>query len=290
MAQTHPLNSISEVLRHASQQLAPTSSTAHLDAEILLTWILKKKRSFLHGWPETELNSNQLHAFRDLIEQRYLGQPIAYLIGKREFWSLEFDVTPDVLIPRPESELLVELALKIIPGNADWFVADLGTGSGVISVALAHERPGISVHACDICNQALAIAQKNAAKHHASNISFFNSDWFTNLPCTNYQLIISNPPYIDENDPHLLQGDVRFEPITALKSSDSGLNALKRIAHKSRNRLATNGWLILEHGYTQANDLKCILTELGYFKIATFPDLQGHMRATIAQWIPAKPN
>lgn len=284
--QRYPVNSIREVLRLADKRLTPTSPTPCLDAEVLMAHMLKTQRSYLHSRPEKALKPNQLKEFRNLIDKRYAGQPIAYLTGHREFWSLEFEVTPDVLIPRPETELLIEVALNIIPKHKDWMVADIGTGSGAIAVALAHERTRIAIDACDNCNHALAIAKNNAEKHNAHNISFYWSDWLSNLPDQKYQLIISNPPYIAETDPHLQQGDVRFEPIVALQSGNHGFNALKSIASQARPRLAANGYLLLEHGYTQADQLASVLSQFGFSNITVFPDLLGHQRVTIARWIP----
>ena len=287
MIQRYPPNSIHEVLRRAREKLAATSPTPHLDAEVLLAHILCKQRSHLHTWPERELKPNQLKSIDNLIENRSAGHPIAYLKGQKQFWSLDLDINPNVLIPRPETELLVELALNLIPEDQDWRIADLGTGSGAIAIALAHERPKLQIDACDNRRLGLALAENNARKHSTTNISFYLSDWFSNLPTLKYHLILSNPPYIAEKDPHLRQGDVRFEPVNALKSGRDGLNALKTISNEATNRLETNGYLIFEHGYTQAGAVADILAEYGFSNISAHRDLSGHVRATVAQWLPS---
>lgn len=286
MAQQYTKNSIHEVLRRARAKLTETSPTPHLDAEVLVAHILCKPRSYLHTWPEKEQESDQLNAIENLIENRYAGHPIAYLIGQKQFWSLDLDINPSVLIPRPETELLVKLALNHIPKDQDWRIADLGTGSGAIAVALAHERPNLRIDACDNCRLGLALAENNAKKHSAVNISFYLSDWFSNVPSQKYHLILSNPPYIAENDPHLHQGDVRFEPVNALKSGQDGLDALKTISKDATHHLKTNGYLIFEHGYTQAGAVADIFAKQGFSNISAYRDLSGHLRATVAQWLP----
>ena len=280
MVQQYPINSIHEVLRRAKEKLSVTSPTPHLDAEVLLTHALCKQRSYLHTWPEKELESDQLNAIENLIENRYAGHPVAYLTGQKQFWSLDLNINPNVLIPRPETELLVELAINLIPQGEDWRIADLGTGSGAIAIALAHERPNLRIDACDNCRSSLTLAENNAKKHSVVNIAFYLSDWFSNLPGQQYHLILSNPPYIAENDPHLHQGDVRCEPVNALKSGRDGLDALKTISKDAINHLETKGYLIVEHGYTQAEPVADILAEHGFSNISTYRDLSGHLRAT----------
>ncbi len=286
MTQTYPVNSIHEVLRRAKEKLAEISPTPQLDAEVLLAHMLRKRRSYLHTWPERELGSLQISTIETLIGNRYAGHPVAYLKGQRQFWSLDLDINPNVLIPRPETELLVELALELIPEKGDWRVADLGTGSGAVAIALAHEHYTLQIDACDNCKLALATAENNANKYSAKNITFYLSDWFSNLPTQKYNIILSNPPYIAENDPHLLGGDVRFEPIGALQSGNDGLDAIKTISNDAPKHLEANGYLIIEHGCTQADPVAGILARHGFSKISAHSDLSGHLRATTAQWIP----
>ncbi len=286
MAQQYPINSIHEVLRRAKEKLTATSPTPHLDAEVLIAHALCKQRSYLHTWPERVLESHQLSAMENLIENRYAGNPVAYLVGQKQFWSLDLDINPNVLIPRPETELLVELGLSLIPKDKDWRIADLGTGSGAIAIALAHERPDLQIDACDNCRSSLALAETNAKNHSAMNIAFYLSDWLSNLPDQKYHLIVSNPPYIAENDPHLHQGDVRFEPVNALKSGHDGLDALKTISKDATNHLQPKGYLIFEHGYTQAGLVADLLAEDGFSDISAYRDLSGHLRATVAKWLP----
>ncbi|MCI0667318.1 MAG: peptide chain release factor N(5)-glutamine methyltransferase, partial [Methylococcaceae bacterium] len=222
--------------------------------------------------------------YRELIESRKNGMPIAYLTGYREFWSGNFKVGPDVLIPRPETELLVEMALEIIPSERPMAILELGTGSGIIAVSLAMERPGASILATDISSAALDIARRNAARHRVDHVQFLNSDWFESIPDAEYDLIISNPPYVAAGDPHLVQGDVVFEPEIALKSGPSGMNALESIADQARRWLGPGGHLLLEHGHHQAGDLSLMLRRFGYRDIDTRSDLQGHPRATQSLW------
>ncbi len=278
-----PTRTIALSLAAALKKLAQTSATARLDGEILLAHVLRKNRAYLRAWPERTLGREERARFHDLIAQRAHGTPIAYLTGRREFWSREFMVTPDVLIPRPETELLIELALSFIPRNKSFTVLDLGTGSGAIAVTLAAERPLARVTATDISEPALQMAQRNAALHRLQNIHFVTSDWFSQLPVRDqFDLIISNPPYIAAGDPHLRQGDVRFEPGIALHSGPSGLDALALIADRARDHLRPGCHLLLEHGFNQAADVKTFLATAGYNRIVHYPDLQGHLRATAA--------
>lgn len=275
--------SIHAMLISGTKRLTSTSPTPRLDTEVLLAHLLRKQRSYLHAWPERILTPKQLAAFEMLIGKRSDGHPIAYLTGKKEFWSLEFKVTRDVLIPRPETELIVRLALDIIPENVSYLVADLGTGSGAVAISLAHERPRIEVDACDITQKALDLAKTNAQNYNVRNITYYLSDWLTDLPSENYQLIVSNPPYVAVNDAHLKQGDVRFEPDTALVAGKDGLDEIKAIAEQARPKLSLEGTLVLEHGYRQADAVKGILYSLGFSPISAHRDDQGHVRAIVAQ-------
>lgn len=277
--------SIASALQSALSRLAAASDTPRLDAEALLTAILGRDRSYLRAWPERLLEPEQAQRFQTLIEQRAASVPVAYLVGEREFWSRPFIVQPGVLIPRPDTELLIELALDFIPANQPADILDLGTGSGIIAVTLAAERPQAQVIATDLSPDALTIARANAVRHGLANIRFQLGDWFAAVPENRrFELVVSNPPYIAEQDPHLTQGDLRFEPNLALSSGPSGLDALTTIADAARHHLKPDGWLLLEHGYDQADNLAAILAGFGYADIAHAKDLQGHRRATSARW------
>jgi len=272
------------VLAEAAAALAAVSDSAMLDAEVLLCLVLNKQRSYLRAWPDQQLQSEHLAAFKALLEQRHKGMPVAYITGNREFWSRDFQVTPDVLIPRPDTELLIELSLNLIPVNEPTKIIDLGTGSGIIAITLAAERPHAQISATDFSLAALRIAQLNADKHHISNIRLYQSDWFTDIPDTKFNLIISNPPYIAEDDGHLQQGDVRFEPQTALRAEDQGLRDIKIIADAARNYLEPCGHLLIEHGYNQQQQVQALFKNLHYGKVQTYADLSGQPRVTYGQW------
>jgi release factor glutamine methyltransferase len=276
--------SIKSVLAEAAAALAAVSDSALLDAEVLLCLVLNKQRSYLRAWPDQQLQPEHLAAFKALLEQRQKGMPVAYITGNREFWSRDFLVTPDVLIPRPDTELLIELSLNLIPANEPTKIIDLGTGSGIIAITLAAERPHAQISATDFSLAALRIAQLNADKHHISNIRLYHSDWFTDIPDTKFNLIISNPPYIAEDDGHLQQGDVRFEPQTALCAEDQGLRDIKTIADAARNYLEPCGHLLIEHGYNQQQQVQALFKNLHYDKVQTYADLSGQPRVTYGQW------
>jgi release factor glutamine methyltransferase len=255
-----------------------------LDAEVLLCLALNKQRSYLRTWPDQQLQPEHLAAFKALLKQRQKGMPVAYITGNREFWSRDFQVTPDVLIPRPDTELLIELSLNLIPANGPAKIIDLGTGSGIIAITLAAERPHAQISATDFSLAALRIAQLNADKHHISNIQFYRSDWFADIPDIKFNLIISNPPYIAEDDRHLQQGDVRFEPQTALCAADQGLRDIKTIADAARHYLEPCGHLLIEHGYDQQHQVQALFKDLHYDKVQTYTDLSGQPRVTYGQW------
>ena len=278
------MHSIKSVLAEAADTLAAVSDSALLDAEVLLCLALNKQRSYLRAWPDQQLQPEHLTAFKALLEQRQKGMPVAYITGNREFWSRDFQVTPDVLIPRPDTELLIELSLNLIPANEPAKIIDLGTGSGIIAITLAAERPHAQISATDFSLAALRIAQLNADKHHINNIQFYQSDWFADIPDTKFNLIISNPPYIAEDDSHLQQGDVRFEPQTALCAAEQGLRDIKIIADAARNYLEPCGHLLIEHGYDQQQQVQALFKDLHYDKVQTYTDLSGQPRVTYGQW------
>jgi release factor glutamine methyltransferase len=275
---------INALLTSVSKQLTAVSDTAMLDAEVLLCHCLHKPRSFLRAWPEQVLTDEQLQRYQALIEQRLQGMPVAYLTGSREFWSREFKVTSDVLIPRPDTELLIELALQHLPKNAPCSVLDLGTGSGIIAITLAAERPLANVMATDLSLGALVVARENAERLQVSNVQFLQSDWFSQVTQREFDLIVSNPPYIAKDDPHLQQGDVRFEPDTALIAEDAGLRDIQNIADVARQYLCNGGYLLVEHGYDQQQAVQAIFKRLNYQNIATHTDLSQNPRATLGQW------
>jgi release factor glutamine methyltransferase len=271
---------IKTLLAHAANSLASHSDSPLLDAEVLLGFVLGKPRTYLRAWCDNTLTDQQITAFEALVQQRQQGTPIAYLTGTREFWSRDFTVTPDVLIPRHDTELLIELGLELIPKNQAVKIIDLGTGSGIIAVTLAAERPNAQVTAVDASLAALEIAKHNAQYHQLANIEFYQSDWFANVPKLLFDLVISNPPYINPDDEHLQQGDVRFEPQSALIADNQGLSDIQIIADKARSYLTPQGHLLIEHGYNQAPQVQAIFNALAYDKVQSYRDLSGQPRVT----------
>lgn len=276
---------IRTALDNALQQLDKIRSDSRLEAEILLSHVLHKNRAYLFAHPEVVLTREQLEAYQDLITKRAEGIPVAYLTGYRDFWSLTLKVNEHTLIPRHETELLVELTLELVPNQNNTHILDLGTGSGAIALALAKERPNWIITACDQSEHALKVAQENAFILGISNVHFYHSDWFNTLPKQQYHAIISNPPYIAEQDPHLNQGDIRFEPLKALASGQDGLADLQYIIQHSYEHLLPNGLLLLEHGYDQKIYLSTILNKLGYKNVRCWQDIQGHDRVS-GGWHP----
>lgn len=274
--------SIQQCLLDAQKQLCDSLS-ASLDSEILLAKALNKNRAHLRAWPEKELNESQLKTFQSLLTERAKGMPIAYIMGEKEFWSRSFSVTPDVLIPRPETELIIELALLLIPNKPQYRIADLGTGSGAIAITLGLERPNTTVLAIDYSNKALTVARQNAQQLKVNNVSLLHSDWL-NKVTGEFDLIISNPPYIDKHDEHLQQGDVRFEPASALIAENNGLKDIQGIAKQAKRFLKNGAYLMLEHGFDQQQQVQEILQFAGYKSLKTHKDLIGQPRVTIAQW------
>jgi release factor glutamine methyltransferase len=274
---SHPVT-VGEALRQAVTTLTPTSPTPRLDAEVLLMHVCSLDRSNLITRNETALTGKQLNMLENLLHRRKRGEPVAYITGTREFWSMELDVTPGTLIPRPETELLVEKALEHIPRDAEWTIADLGTGSGAIALAITKERPRCRVIAADNSSAALEVARSNAKKFGLTNIEFHEGDWFAALAGATFDMILSNPPYIRAGDPHLKQGDVRFEPATALVAGTEGLDAIRHIARHAREFLKPGGWLLFEHGWDQAEAIGDYLRQQGYRNIACHTDLTGHAR------------
>lgn len=280
---------IRTALADATARLAATSESAAADAEILLAHVLGCTRTKLRAWPERGVNDTADREFEALIERRARGEPVAYLTGRREFWSLNLEVTPDTLIPRPETELLVELALERIPADRPARVADLGTGSGAIALAIASERPLATVVATDTSAAALGVARRNAQRFGIHNVEFREGPWCEPLADEAFDMIVSNPPYVAEGDPHLIEGDVRFEPRRALAAGEDGLDDLRVIAACARSRLLKGGWLLLEHGCDQGAAVANSLAFSGYVKTATYTDLSGQARISVGQERPEEP-
>lgn len=260
----------------------PDSPTAQLDIELLLAHTLGKSRSYLRTWPERELDAEQLARFSAYLERRRQGEPVAYILGRQGFWSLDLEVAPHTLIPRPDTELLVETALGLLPVTP-LQVLDLGTGTGAIALALAAERPAWQVTGVDRVAEAVELAQRNARQLQLGNISFQAGDWFAGLSSRHFDLVVSNPPYIRADDPHLGQGDVRFEPDSALVSGADGLDDLRHIIVQAPAYLRPAGWLLLEHGYDQGASVRELLTESGFIDVQTRRDYGGQERVTFGR-------
>ena len=250
------------------------------DAEALLLHVLHKPRSWLFAHAEEVLPAETIAAFDALLARRAAGEPLAYITGRRGFWTLDLEVTPATLIPRPETELLVELALQRIPLDVAIRIADLGTGSGAIALALASERAQAKVSAVDASAAALAVAARNAQRLGIANAEFICGDWFAPLNGRQFALIVSNPPYIASDDPHLAQGDLRYEPGTALTSGVDGLHDIRRIVSDAPAWLEPGGWLLLEHGWDQAEAVRNLLAETGYVEVFTARDLEHRERVS----------
>ena len=255
---------------HNIDELLKTSPLPAVEARMLMMHVLNKSRIQLITQSDYKLTDSEYKDYVQLELRRSKGVPVAYLIGHREFFGLDFQVTPDVLIPRPDTELLVELALQYAPPNAQ--VLDLGTGSGAIAVALAKQRPDLTVWACDTSPAALVVARHNAHTHGCV-IQFVESNWYEQLPHMQWHTIVANPPYIEQHDPHLKQGDLRFEPINALTDHADGLSAYQQIISGATTRLAHDGYLLMEHGYDQAAIVRAMLTAHGFSHVQSWRDI-----------------
>lgn len=266
----------------ATRQLTAVADQPSLEAEILLAFSLQQSRSYLRAYPESQLSNEQIQTFYEYVMRRFNAEPMAYILGKKEFWSLEFEVSPDTLIPRPETELLVELALKLVD-QAQAKIADLGTGSGAIALSLAHERPAWQIYATDISQEALEIARKNAQRFRLNQVSFYSGNWCTALPCEDFDLIVSNPPYIAETEWTHYAAQLSYEPRHALVSGEKGLLAIQEISQSAKCYLKQGGFLLIEHGFLQGRETRNIFANEGYGQIETVCDLAGHERVTIAR-------
>lgn len=268
-------------LRAAAARLA--GPDARHEAEHLLLHVLGRDRAWLFAHGDDPLRDPEATAFEALLRRRAAGEPLAYLLGRRGFWTLDLQVSPATLIPRPETERLVELALERLPEDRPLRIADLGTGSGAIALALASERPLAQVVATDVSEEALAIALTNAEANRLANVAFRRGSWLAPLAAERFDLIASNPPYIADGDPHLSQGDLRFEPPTALSSGADGLDAIREIVASAPAHLRPGGWLLLEHGWDQGGAIRALLLAAGFADVATETDLEQRDRVTLGR-------
>ena len=280
---TRPLNEylrIDEALDIAVERLSGASASPRLDAELLLARALDVQRSYLFAHPEDQMDAGARERFETAVAQRLDGMPMAYITGEKEFWSMPLVVSPATLVPRPETELLVDQALMRIPRTAEWAVVDLGTGSGAIALAIARERALCRVTATDISENALAVARVNAGQLGLPNVEFLVGDWIEPLAGREFELVVSNPPYVASADPHL--SALKYEPASALESGDDGLDAIRHLAKSVSEILKPGGCLLLEHGFDQADRVARILADAGWSDIMTVNDLEGRPRVTAA--------
>jgi release factor glutamine methyltransferase len=266
---------VRSVLAAATQQIGE-----RMDAELLLLHALQKPRSWLFAHADDALDAEIRTNYSALVTRRLQGEPVAYITGHRGFWSMELEVSPATLIPRPETELLVEQALQRLPQDIACSVADLGTGSGAVALAIALECPRAQVVATDASTAALEVARRNAQAHGIGNLTFLHGDWMAPLAGQYFDLIVSNPPYIEAGDPHLVQGDLRFEPASALASGDDGLDDIRRIVRDARAHLHAGGWLLFEHGWNQGDAVRTLLADAGYADVVTAQDLERRDRVS----------
>ena len=258
------------------------SDSPRLDLEVLLCHLLGKSRAWLYTWPEHPLEESEQSKFDALVKRRIAGEPVAHLTGSREFWSLPLKVNRSTLIPRPDTEVLVETVLELCP-QAEARALDLGTGTGAIALALASEKKRWQITAVDTMPAAVALAEENRQRLGFGNVEILRSDWFSSLREQQFDVIVSNPPYIDTQDPHLREGDVRFEPLSALVAEEQGLADIRRIAADARSFLAQNGLLAVEHGWEQGKAVRNVFTELGYVEVETRLDYAGRERITLGR-------
>jgi release factor glutamine methyltransferase len=280
---SHPCSSIEQALQRAAAKI--NSADGAMEARLLLQQVLGVNRAWLIAHANDALQTNRDGEFQALLARRLAGEPIAYLIQQREFYGLTLRVSPATLIPRPDSETLVDAALEKIPhpSTKPITVLDLGTGSGAIALAIAHNRPQANVLAVDASDAALTVAQHNTSQLKLSNVQFALSDWYAKLAEQRFDVIVSNPPYIAQNDPHLSQGDLRFEPLSALTSGQDGLDDIRQITEQGLIHLMPQGWLMLEHGYDHGVAVRELMAQAGLVEIATRQDLGGNDRVTLGK-------
>jgi release factor glutamine methyltransferase len=276
---SEPPETIATVLQRAVEQLS-ASASARLDAELLLANCLDQSRSFLLSHGGEALSPAARERFARSVARRRSGEPVAYIVGRREFWSLDLEINPHVLVPRPETELLVEFALEIVPAGQHAKILDLGTGSGAIALAIAHERPDARVVATDASTEAITLACRNAERLELGNVSFLVGHWYEPVGAMHFDLIVSNPPYIATDDAVLKTTELAAEPRAALVSGPSGLEAIERVAARACEHLRPGGWLALEHGAEQAGAVAPLFSAAGLSTIRTLKDLAGHDRVT----------
>lgn len=286
MPDDQPLQSVKDALQEAADALAGISDSARLDAELLLALATGTSRAWLYANSNELLSERQIDLYCALLAQRAEGRPVAHLTGVREFWSLDLAVNEHTLIPRPETEILVEQAMSVIPRDTKQRVLDLGTGSGAIAIALAMERPKAIVVATDNSLAALEVAADNTDRHCAGRIEFHYGNWFDALPAGSrrFQFIVSNPPYIGEDERALTDRELEFEPIDALFSGRDGLRDIRKIIAGAGRWLKPDGWLLLEHGFAQARQVADLMTAAGFVRVTRVPDLAGQPRITRGQW------
>lgn len=276
-----PHREIRQLLADAAGQL-PGVEGRH-EAELLLLHVLGRERGWLFAHATDAVEPATEAAFAQLLQRRLQGEPVAYLLGRRGFWTLDLAVSPATLIPRPETERLVELALERLPTDRPLKLADLGTGSGAIALALASERPLAQVLATDMSPQALAVAADNARRHELANVRFQQGSWHAALGQERFDLIATNPPYIAADDPHLAQGDLRFEPASALASGADGLDDIRVIVAGAPAHLIAGGWLLIEHGWDQGPAIRALLEPAGFVEVSTAVDLEHRDRVTLGR-------
>jgi release factor glutamine methyltransferase len=272
---------ISAILDDAARRLEAVSDSARLDAELLLARAIDMPRSYLFAHPEEPLDELAVARFEDALGRRLAGEPMAYITGVREFWSLELMVTPETLVPRPETEVLVDLALREIPRRAEWAILDLGTGSGAIAIAIAKERPLSRVTATDVSAAALDVARQNARQLEIPNIEFLEGDWTAPVRGRRFNVIVSNPPYVRADDEALEA--LRCEPRGALAAGDDGLDAIRVLARDCGALLEPDGVLLFEHGAEQQDSVAAVLREYGWIGIECHTDYAGLPRVTVAR-------
>lgn len=282
------MNKLNTLLKASQQRLSLELSIgtneASIDVRLLLQQVLNVNHAWLISHPDDALSADKINVFNTLLDRRLAGEPMAYILGQREFYGLNLKTTSATLIPRPDTEVLVESALAKIPTDISTNILDLGTGSGAIALAIASQRPLANITAVDFSEEALQVAQENAASLNLNHVAFIQGSWFAGLANCKFDLIVSNPPYIAKDDVHLQRGDLRFEPITALASGIDGLDDIRMIVANAPQHLNQNGWLMLEHGYDQADVVSRMLVDRGFTQVSHALDLAGIERVTIGCW------